>query len=323
MMRYLILLFASLLFSAELIIQFPNLKKEYYQNQIIDLQVKVITPREMKLTFIPPANAHINIKKENRFVYIVDIKYINDNKRKYLIIKGPGTYKKVRLDTMYTSLPLEKINNFSNILAKKIGIENLIASKYDDKYNMISFTLKTEDANLKDFSLHLKDENLTIISPDKATYFGLVDKKKHIVSFYYFNTDKNNYEKITLPVNIKQETISTQTELNPEEDTLFTPLNIFILSLIAVFTLIFIIYKKIWLLIPPVVTTAFLIYFNLPKGEAVLNKGTHVYILPTKNSTVFYTVPSSINVKILKHSKRYSKVKIENKIGWVKNEDLK
>ena len=323
-MRYLIILFfISFSFSANLIIRYPNLKKEYYENQIIDLNIKVITPKEMNLTFIPPLGGEVNVTRENRFIYNVKVKYKNNDEIKKLFIIGKNIYKEIPLSDLYTTTEVDKINNFSNVLAKNLKIKNIISSKYNGKYNMVSFTLLGENANINDFTLHLKDENLTIISPQKATYLGLIEKDKKNIVFYYFNTQKNNYQKIEIPVNIQEETISTQTNLNPEENTIFTPVNIFFLSVIAVLLMIFLIYQKIWLIFPPLLLTAYLIYINMPKGEMFLNKGIKIYILPTNNSTVFYETPLGTKVKILKKTSNYTKIQIQNKIGWVKNEDIK
>jgi len=323
-MRYIIILFlVSFAISADIIIKFPNLKNEYYENQIIDLNIKVITPKEMNLTFIPPLGGEINVSRENPFVYNVNIKYKNDNDIKKIFIVSKIFYKEILLNNLYTTKELDKINNFSNVLAKNLNVKNVISSKYDNKYNMVSFTLTGKDANINDFTLGLKDENLTIISPQKATYLGLIQKDKKNINFYYFNTEQENFQKITIPINIKEETISTQTNLNPEENTILTPVNILILSTIAVLIIIFLVYQQIWLIIPPILLSAYLIYVNLPKGKAYLSRGTKVYILPTKNSTVFFIAPIGTEVKILKKTAKYTKIQIQNKIGWVKNEDIK
>ena len=323
-MRYLIILFfASFSFSANLIIQYPNLKKEYYENQIIDLNIKVISPKETNLTFIPPLGGEINVSRENPFVYNVNVKYKNDDDIKKVFIVSKDLYKEISLNDLYSTKQLDKIKNFCNVLAKNLKVQNIISSKYDNKYNMVSFTLIGKNANLNDFTLHLKDENLTIVSPQKATYLGLIENNQKNIDFYYFNTQNDNYQKIKIPINIKEETISTQTNLNPEENTLFTPVNIFILSSIAILILIFLVYQQIWLIFPPLLLTAYLIYANLPKGEGYLTRGTKVYILPTKNSTIFYEAPIGTKVKILKQTTNYTKIQIQNKIGWVKNEDIR
>jgi hypothetical protein len=322
-MRYLILFIASLLFSSDLIIQYPNLKKEYYENQIINLKIKIITPQDVNLTFIPPLESEINVTKPGKFIYIVNLKYRNNDDIKKFFIIGKNIYKEIILNNLYTSKSLQKVKKFCNVLADNFQILNPIASKYNNKYNMLSFTIKTENANLKDFSLNLKDENLTMVSSDKATFFGLIKNNIKRLTFYYFNTENDNYEKITVPINLKEETISTQTDLNPEENTIFTPSNVFLLSLIALFLIIFLVYQKVWLILLPLLLSIYLIYLNLPKGSGYLERGTKIYILPTPQSTIFYIAPIGTKVEILKKEKNYTKIKLNNKIGWVKNEDLK
>ncbi|WP_456479148.1 hypothetical protein [Nautilia sp.] len=323
-MRYLILLIASFLFAAtNLIIQYPGLKKEYYKNQIVTLNIKVITPKEINLTFIPPLNSELNVTKTNSLIYNLKLKYQNDDKTKKLFILGKNIYKEIDLSRLYSTVKLNKINDFCGVLADSLKIDNVIASKYDNRYNMLSFNIQSSNGNLKDFTLKIKDENLTLSNSNKASFFTLVPKNTHTISFYYFNTSMDNYKKINIPINIKEETISTQTDLNPEENTVFTPVNILLLSVTALLIVIFLIYQKIWLLIPPLLLSAFLIYLNLPKGTGYLSRNTKVYILPTKNSTVFYEAPVGVKVKILKKLKHYTKIKIKNKIGWVKNEDIK
>jgi hypothetical protein len=321
-MKYLILFISSLLFAANLIIQYPNLKKEYYNSQIIDLQIKIITPKEMNLTFVPPAGTELNITKPNPLIYTADIKYKNDGDIKKFFIISDSVYVELILNNLYKSVPLEKTNRFCNVLAEDLKVTNVISSKFNNTKNMISFTIVGKNANIEDFTLHTKDENLTVVSPDKATFFTLIDNNIKNIFFYYFNTSLDNYKKIQIPVRIKEETISTQTDINPEENTLFTPVNIMLLSIIAFFIIVFLIYQRTWLIFPPILLTVYLVYLNLPKGEVFLSRGTNIYILPTPNSTVFYTAPIGTKVQILKKTENYTKIQIQNKIGWVKNEDI-
>jgi len=323
-MRYLLLLISfCFLFSAEIIVKYPNLQESYYQNQTVNLGIHIVTPQNLHLKFIPPRGSKIKVKTKNHLIYDVNLTYINDRAPKKFIIKGNGVYKKINLKNMYETLKVNKIKGYCNVVADDLNVTNPIATKYNDKENMLSFTLMAKNANLRSFTLALKDENLTINSPKKATFFALVDNKVKKINFYYFNPQKGTYTKVTFPVKLKEETISTQTELNPEESTFFTPLNIFILVLIAIFLILFLMYRQIWILIFPIIISLFLVYLNLPKGEILLKKGTKVYILPTKNSTVFYTAPINTEVKVLKRVNNYTKVKINDKIGWVRDEDIK
>jgi len=320
-MKFIFLFIASFLLANNLIITYPNLKKEYYKDQIINLTIKVITPKEVNITAFTNFKSKINITN-NKFTHIINLSYKDKNNSKLFIV-GNEIYKEINLSDLYTIKELPKIENFCKVLADKLEITNIIASKFDSNYNLLSFSIKGKNANLKDFSIALKDENLSLISLNEASFLGLVDKNKTNISFYYFNLLNETFNKITIPINIKEETISTQTNINPTQNTLFTPLNILTLITIGFLIIVFLIYQKIWLIFPPLILTGILIYNNLPKGEIYLPYNTKVYILPTKNSTIFYITPVGKKAKILKTLQKYTQIKIDNKIGWVKNEDIR
>ena len=320
-MKFVFLFIASFLLANNLIITYPNLKKEYYKDQIINLTIKVITPKEVNITAFTDFKSEINVTN-NKFTHIINLYYKPQNNSKLFIV-GNEIYKEINLSSLYTLKELPKIENFCKVLANKVEITNIIASKFNSNYNLLSFSIKGENSNLKDFSIGLKDENLSLVSPDEATFLGLIDKNKKKISFYYFNLLNETFNKITIPVNIKEETISTQTNINPTQNTLFTPLNILTLAIIAFLIIIFLVYQKIYLIFLPLILAIILIYNNLPKGEIYLPYNTKIYILPTKNSTIFYITPVGKKAKILKKLNNYTKIEIDNKIGWVKNEDIR
>ncbi|HIQ50563.1 MAG TPA: hypothetical protein EYH54_01165 [Nautiliaceae bacterium] len=320
-MKFILLFIASFLLANNLIITYPNLKKEYYKDQIINLTIKVITPKEVNITAFTDFKSEINVTN-NKFTHIINLYYKPQNNSKLFIV-GNEIYKEINLSSLYTLKELPKIENFCKVLANNLEITNIIASKFNSNYNLLSFSIKGENSNLKDFSIGLKDENLSLVSPDEATFLGLIDKNKTEISFYYFNLSNETFNKITLPINIKEETISTQTNINPTQGTLFTPINILILTIITFLIVLFLVYQKIWLIFFTLILTGILIYNNLPKGEVYLPYNTKIYILPTKNSTVFYITPVGKKAKILKKLNDYTKIEIDNKIGWVKNEDIR
>jgi len=331
-MRYIILFLTVFLYASNFIIEYPNLKKDYYKNQIINLQMKIITPKESNLSIIPPKESNISIKKQNAFVYDINLTYKNDDDSKELLITAQNDTNEtnetnqtqiIDLHSLYNTKEIKNVPHYCKVIAKNLTVKNLLASKYNDKQNILTFTIEAKNANLKDFTLGLKEENLTIITPyQKASYYGIVDNNITKIPFYYFNTEKNTYDKIVLPINIQSNTISTQTDLNPEEKTFFTPINILTLGAIAFFLFLFLVYRYIFLFIIALIISGYLIYTNLPKGSVYLVRGTKIYILPTTNSTPFYTAPIGQKVKVLKRLKHYTKVKINDKIGWVKNEDV-
>ena len=315
---FFLLIFFLKLFANSLIITYPNLKKYYYKNQIINLKIKILNPTNEDINF-SINNGEINITK-NPFIYILKLKYKNDLNNT-LIIESKDINKTINLNSLYQTKKIQNIPNFCNVLAEKLNIINPISTK-SNKNILLSFTIKAKNANLKDFNLN-KDDNLTLINPKEGIYYIYLPNKTKNLTFYYFNTNKENFEKITIPIILKEKTISTQTDINPEEKTIFTPLNIIILVIIVFFITIFLIYQKIFILIIPILLSVYLIINILPKGEKILKKGSPIRILPTKNSTIFYRPKADTKVEILNKTNNYTKIKIHGKIGWVKNEYLK
>jgi len=316
-MRLIFLLFPLFLFSNS-IVKYLNLKPFYYQNQIAVLKIKVIS-NENNLSFFSP-NLNIEVNKTNPYIYLLNVKFKADKKSTKNILIFPIN-EIINLDKIIhlKNLPATPYN-FSNLFADNLQILSPISTIMDNKI-ILSFTIKAQNANLKDFNV--QNGNLTILAPDEANYFLYLPLNTKKFTFYYFNTKKDNYKKISIPIILKENTISTQTNINPEENKFFTPLNIIILIIIALFLIIFLVYQKIILLLIPILLSINLILSFLPKGEKILVKNSKIRILPTENSRIFYSPNIDTKVQILKKTKNYSKIKIDKKIGWVKNENLK
>jgi len=321
MKKLLIFLLPFLLFAE--IIKFNNLKPFYYKNQMVLLNGKIILKNPINIQAIPSYNTEINITKKNPYIYKFNITFQANNEEHKIIFIGPQFYKELNLNSLFKLKTISPPKNFSNVFADEFEIINPISSKYNKNYNIVSFRIKCKNCNIKDFSFNAKEQNLTIISPNEASYYIVLPKDIHKLNFYYFNLKEQTFKKISIPIIIKENTISTQTQVNPEENIFFTPLNILILILIALFLIMFLIYQKVWILIFPFILGGYLVYMILPKGEVLLPKNTKVQILPTFQSTVIYITKQQQNAKILNKVIGYTKVKIKNKIGWVKNENTK
>jgi hypothetical protein len=318
-MRFLIILLPLFLFGE--ILKIDNLKKEYYQNQIVNLNGRIILQNDINITAIPSKGIELNLTKTNPYVYKIDIKFKADNNKHSIILIGPKFYKELNLNKL---IKIKKLThtpkNFSGVFAKSLEIVNPIASRYDSNKTILSFTIKCKNCNIEDFNLS-NEQNLTLISNSQATYYIMLPKNKKEFSFFYFDLNTSSFKRITIPITLTQQTISTQTNINPEENTFFTPVNILILSVIAFFLLIFLVYQKVWILFFPILLGGYLIYSFIPKGEIILPANTKVQILPTKNSTIIYITSKNETAKVLKREYNYIKVKIKNKIGWVKDEN--
>ncbi|NPA87108.1 hypothetical protein [Caminibacter pacificus] len=324
MRKLVFLLFFTFLFAkTDAIIKFENIKPFYYQNQIANFNIRIALSKANNLTIIPPENMEVNLTKKNDYLYILNLKTKITPQIPKVILIGRKFYKELDLNKYIKVRTLNSPNKmFCGVFADNLVVKNPIAAKNDENSTILSFDIFCKNCNISDFKLPY-EQNITIRDANSASYYVILPKNQKKLTFYYFNTQTNTFNKITIPIILKDETISTQTNINPEENNFFTPINILILSLIAFTLLIFIIYQKIWLLIFPILLSALLVYPYIPKGSVTLPKNTKVYILPTKQSTVIYITHQRRKVEVLKKLKGYIKVKINNKIGWVRDEDTK
>jgi len=317
-MRIIFILIPLFLLSNDLIIKYLNLKPFYYQNQIINLKLKIISPFS-DLNITSTNNLKIKVSNENPFIYIIDSHFKNTDNPKFIFISSQEINKTIYLNNLINTKILNPIPNFSGVLADELNTSTPIALKTKEKI-LLSFTIKCKNCNIEDF--HLKnEENLTIINNNTASFIITLPMNTKKLNFYYFNLNTQTFNKISIPIQLKENTISTQTNINPKENNFFTPINILLLIIIALFLILFIIFQKIWILIFPLIIGGYLVFQNLPKGEIYLKKGQKVTILPTKNSTIIYIVNHNQKTKILNKTKNYVQIKIDNKIGWVKNEN--
>jgi hypothetical protein len=61
----------------------------------------------------------------------------------------------------------------------------------------------------------------------------------------------------------------------------------------------------------------------LPAKEVCIKQGAQLQLLPVDNGTIFETTSSQYTLTKEGTAKGYTKVKLTNdKIGWVKNEDI-
>ncbi len=322
-MRIVLLIFSSLFFLYGEIIKYQNIKPYYYKNQLVNLKAKIILSSPKELHAIPSYNVESNLTQKNPYLYNLDIKFKADEEEHKLMLIAKKFYKEIDLDNLINIKNINPPKNFSKVFADNLKIINPISSKYDENSTILSFTIKCKNCNINDFNLGFKEHNLTLISQNEASYYAIIPNNIKKLNFYYFNLKNEKFEKIEIPIKLKQDTISTQTELNPEENNFFNLVNILILILIAFGLIIFLIYQKVWLLIFPILLSGFLIYKLLPKGEIILSRNTKVQILPTKQSTVIYISRGNEKAKVLNKLDKYTKIKINKKIGWVKNEDIR
>lgn len=219
------------------------------------------------------------------------------------------------------------VDNFSYVYADSLKLEDSRVTVFDEKLNIVIFKLKAKNSNLNEFVLknYAKQGDESFkgnYMESELIYYVMIPKGDLELSFKYFNTSKNHLETISIKNIPIDEKVSTQSDLKPKNTMLMT--KIVVLGFVAsLFLLLFIIKRKKPYLVIALTAIGSILYFLLQKGAVNIKKGANLYILPTFNSSVAYRVEKDTEANLLATRGGYIKVEIDDKIGWVKESDIK
>ena len=117
--------------------------------------------------------------------------------------------------------------------------------------------------------------------------------------------------------------VSTQSDLNPKENSLNIYKQVSLWVLAGLFALVFVWRKNYIFFALAIVAFALSFLFDSSNKIATLKAGTNAQLLPTANSSYFYKSKSTEKVEILGKRQDYIKVLFKDgKIGWVNKNDF-
>ena len=230
--------------------------------------------------------------------------------------------------TKLNIVTLNPPKNFSNIVAKDFQLIDYKTTTYDNNHNIIILVASAYRSNIS--SMHFNNiykQGIESILPSynesKITYYLVIDKKIENFSFTYFNIDQNKYITLNLPIIVNDDSVSTQTDLKPKDQSK-EKIKIVIATIITLLIAIFILLKKRYIyLVFVLIPLGYIIYISVPEKEICIKSGTNIYLLPVNNGTIFETTNFKLLLKKEGSVTNFVKVKLKNdKIGWVKNEDI-
>ena len=218
---------------------------------------------------------------------------------------------------------------FSGIIADKFVLKAYKTKQYNNKEALTIIDVDAQNSNLEDFKLQgISEQGVSNIKDDGGTqnlvyYFVTPIYEKKVV-FTYYNLATKSFKDIKVPLILQNELVSTQTDLNPNDSTFERYKKIFAIVLFVIFLILYIIKRNRILLILTIISFITAIMYNLPNSKGVVKKDSYVYILPTKNSTIFFKVENNQNVEILQRKNGFIKVlgNDSNFIGWIKEESF-
>ncbi|MDQ7044487.1 MAG: hypothetical protein Q9M32_01040 [Sulfurimonas sp.] len=226
-------------------------------------------------------------------------------------------------------IALNPKKDYSNIIADSLELQDYKTTSFDTKHNIIVFTALAQNSNLQTikfqnvFKQGVESINKKSFIKPKVTYFIVVNKDLEKFSFTYFNLQTNRFTKLTIPIILDDDSVTTQTDLKPKDQSK-ERLKMNIAAGVALSILFFALWRRkfiyIVLIFFPLV---YVIYFAMPSEDICIKQGSSIHLLPVHNGTIFETTSEVYTLSKEGSVKDFTKVKLKNKkIGWVKNEDL-
>jgi hypothetical protein len=223
---------------------------------------------------------------------------------------------------------LEQREDYCQVLAADMKIKNSQVSNYDEKSHIVTLSIEAFEANLEDMQLNnVQESGIESLNRNnakvEAEYYVVLPLEEKLLKFTYFNTIKKQYIFLEVPVVVADASVTTQSDLNPKEDSFEKLKKYTFMFLVGFFLLMFLFKRDFFYLVFGVVSLITLLTFYIPHKKICVKQGASLYILPTQTSTVSTKIDQKLDTMLLGERKGFKKVEYkEGIIGWVKNEDL-
>ena len=338
------------LVSKNLYLSYLNHPKHIYKNQRFEVDVKALITRtnydRIETHFIDGVNM-LPLNANNQWQLSTNTTNVYENKYYFKAYESNFLLPTIEVKLFDNNILVEsrkllppKITfsevargdeRFSNTIAKKLTLLNSKTKQYTNKQALTIIDLEGEYSNFEDFFIkNFEEQGVTLIEDNypkqHMIYYVVIPIHQKTIVFTYYNTTSKKLEKITIPVKFEEELVSTQTDLNPNNSS-FEFYKKVAIGVFAILFLILFVWKKsyIYLVIFLVFAIAFML-FAMPNKSVKLKENSVIYILPTKNSTIFQKILNSSNVEEMKRKNGFVKIMFKKDndkfIGWVKEEDV-
>ncbi len=227
-----------------------------------------------------------------------------------------------------TVIVLNPSDDYAHILAETFSVTTYKTTVYDQEHNIVVFSAKATRCNLADFKLsHALKQGFESkkfrVTSSSMTYYAIIPKQDDNLIFTYFNLQKQQFEKIIIPIIVDDDRVSTQSGLTPVESK-HQRIKLIAASTLLAIGLVLLLYKKNLLFLLLIAAPAYYIYITaMPTKHVCIKKGTPIQLLPMHNGTVFKTTSSQLTLEAQGEVGNFTKVELENRqIGWVAHEHL-
>ena len=331
--------------SQSIFLSYIEKPEKIYLSQHTTIKIKAIVTNknvnDIKTSFVNAKNIKI-LNPNSSWKKITDTTYENSYNLKVfstdahmpdIKITTTSQNGKIQTETLTSFNPkiiaLREDKEFSLVLAEDFTLSDHHEKKYDEQSNIIVLEINATGSNLEDFHIPYAlrdgiDEIKYNGKNQRIYYFAIIPNDIKLFKFKYFNLQNNKYNIVSFPIILQDSSVSTQTDLNPEESRYALYKAIALIVLAFIIFLFYLKSKKIYILLLSLIVLVFAFYIRMPMSKIVLQQGIKLRILPTKNSTIFYITQEETKADKLLVRDGYIKVLLPNKkIGWIDENSAK
>ncbi len=247
------------------------------------------------------------------------------------------TQKSIIYNTLgYINIQPPKINysniavnqkSFSKIIATNLIVKDIQTKQYNNSMLMVVINIQAKNSNLEEFFLgSFKEQKIEDFEQNgniqEIFYSVIVPKHTDNINFKYYNPQTTKFIEVQLPISLEEDLISTQSDLNPQDNSLLIYKIVLLGILLIIALLIYIKTFNKLLLVFILFLLAVFINIILPNSTIIIKPNSHVYILPTNLATIYKDTNTTIKVEVLKKRNGFIKVLFDDKrVGWIKEKD--
>ncbi|BEG58003.1 Putative periplasmic protein [Helicobacter sp. NHP21005] len=231
-------------------------------------------------------------------------------------------------------IPLQVVDlsahpDYAGVVATDFSVTGYKVKEYDNANNILVVELQTKGANLEDFKIpggFKQGFESSHFGTDDASgvYYCILPKSMQNISFNYFSLVEAQFKEVHFSLIPIEESVSTQSNLKPKNNLLlFSNIFLMVLLLMAVLCYFFTRYKNTALVVSVLFLGILLWNILSTYRTGMLRARAAIKILPTQNSTLLAIPKEALHVKIIgEHAKYYKIMTDDEKIGWVRKEDV-
>jgi len=291
--------------------------KYYYETFYFSTTGSQAKLPDIKATLIAPDN---HKPLDENLTEIIEIDDYNESVPYYDTTVLAG--KKLNVVT------LNPKKNFSNIIANSFELVEYKTTNYDNKHNIIVFVATAQNCNIDKMSFQdVYKQGIESVTSSyfdsRITYYVVINEEIENFTFSYFDLIKNRFIRMNIPIVVDDDSVTTQSDIKPKDQS-HELLKMKIAAGVAVVGFLFILWRRKYIyLVLILIPLIYIIYLSIPAKEVCIKQGSQIHLLPVDNGTIFETTTSDLYLQKEGSTKTYIKVKLQNeKIGWVKNEDI-